>query len=223
MTSTMLPGEPEAGPWRVEALPDVAARLLPAGAPAGRRWIIAVDGRSGSGKTSVATRLAQQIAHAVVLHTDHLAWHESLFDWHDLLIEEVLTPFVRGEAVSLRPPAWQARGREGSIDIPVSTRVIILEGVGAGRRELCEWADQLLWVQSDAEQAAHRGIERDGGDADAEAFWHAWMRAEIPFLLEQRPWCRADLLVCGTPEEAHDPDLQIVTAAGPSSGVTPRP
>ncbi|MGI8948287.1 MAG: uridine kinase family protein [Ornithinimicrobium sp.] len=223
MTSTMLPGEPEAGPWRVEALPDVAARLVPADAPAGRRWIIAVDGRSGSGMTSVATRLAQQIAHAVVLHTDHLAWHESLFDWHGLLIEEILQPFIRGEAVSLRPPAWQARGREGSIEIPASTRVLVMEGVGAGRRELCEWADQLIWVQSDADQAAHRGIERDGGDADAEAFWNAWMRAEIPFLLEQRPWCRADLLVCGTPEEAHDPDLQIVTAAGPSSGVTPRP
>lgn len=217
----MLPGEPVAGPWQVEALADVADRLVPPDSPAERRWIIAVDGRSGNGKTSVATRLAQQIAAATVLHTDDLSWHDSLFDWHGLLIDEVFQPFTRGEAISFRPPAWQEHGREGAIEVPASTRVLVVEGVGAGRRELCDWADQLIWVQSDANQAQYRGIDRDGGDADA--FWHAWMAAEIPFLLEQRPWCRADLLVCGTPEEPHDPERQLVTAPVPSSGEVPRP
>lgn len=223
MTSTLLPGEPVAGPWQVEDLSAVAARLVPSDSPAERRWIIAVDGRSGSGKTSVATRLAQQIADTTVLHTDDLSWHDSLFDWHSLLIEEIFEPFTRGEAVSCRPPAWGERGREGSIEVPASARVLVIEGVGAGRRELCDWADHLIWVQSNADQAQHRGIERDGGDANAEAFWHAWMAAEIPFLLEQRPWCRAGLLVCGTPEIPHDPDTQLVTAEVPTSGDIPRP
>lgn len=223
MSGAVLPGEPVAGPWQVESLSVVADRLVPPDSPAERRWIIAVDGRSGNGKTSVATRLAQQIADVTVLHTDDLSWHDSLFDWHNLLIDEVFQPFLRGDAVSCRPPAWQEHGREGSIEVPASTRVVIVEGVGAGRRELRDWADQLIWVQSDAQEAQHRGIERDGGDADAEAFWHAWMAAEIPFLLEQRPWCRADLLVCGSPQEQHDPDREMVTAPPPSSGQIPRP
>jgi len=223
VTHTLLPGEPVAGRWQVEDLAVVVDRLVPSDTPAERRWIVTVDGRSGSGKTSVATRLAQQIADTTVLHADDLSWHDSLFDWHGLLIDEILEPFTRGEAVSCRPPAWDERGREGSIEVPASTRVLVIEGVGAGRRELCDWADHLIWVQSDAGQAQHRGIERDGGDADAEAFWNAWMAAEIPFLLEQRPWCRADLLVCRTPEIPHDPHTQLVTASVPPSGDIPRP
>ena len=51
-------GEPAAGPWHVEPVEEFARQLLgSAGSPAGRPAVVAVDGRSGSGKTTVSQRI----------------------------------------------------------------------------------------------------------------------------------------------------------------------
>lgn len=59
--------------------------------------------------------------------------------------------------------------------------MLILEGVGAARWELTYALDAVVWVQSDIEQAKTRGIARDGGDAEAAAFWERWMAEEFPY------------------------------------------
>ena len=41
--------------------------------------------------------------------------------------------------------------------------MVIVEGVGAGRREFEHLVDGLAWVQSDAVESLRRGIQRDGG------------------------------------------------------------
>jgi len=47
-------GELAAGPWRSERLTDFARLILKAGGAPGRPPIAALDGRSASGKTSLA-------------------------------------------------------------------------------------------------------------------------------------------------------------------------
>jgi len=197
------PGEPLAGPWRARARREVADELIGRCAEA-LVGVVAVDGRSGAGKTTVAAALAEALRASAVLHTDDFAWHHSFFGWTELL-RGVLADARAGRAVSYRPPAWDARGRPGAIEVPAGTRIVIVEGVGAGRRELCDHLDALVWVQSDFAEAERRGIARDGGDAHAEAFWHEWMAEEIPFLLADRPWERADVVVDGTsgPQRTH--------------------
>ncbi|MFB9376298.1 hypothetical protein ACFFKU_13100 [Kineococcus gynurae] len=201
---TLYAGEPEAGPFRVVPVADVLDRL--GTPPPGRPRVVAVDGRGGSGKSTVARRLAAAAGAtttATVVSTDDVAWHHSFFDWTDLLVEGVLRPARAGRAVAYRPPAWSARWRGGSIGVPAGTRWVFLEGVGSGRRELADLVDAVLWVQSDARAAEHAGIERDvaagdNGDRDeATRFWHEWQAEEIPFLAEQRPWERAILVLAG--------------------------
>ena len=115
--------EPEAGPWRAIPLEALAQRVLDAAGPAGPRpRIVAVDGRSASGKTTLAGRLGQVIAGSAVVHTDDIAWWHSALDWSELMIDGVLAPVRRGEAVRLRPPAWEARGRPGAVEVPASAR-----------------------------------------------------------------------------------------------------
>jgi len=81
---------------------------------------------------------------------------------------------------------------------------VIVEGVGAGRRELTDLIDVLVWVQSDYAEAERLGIARDiasGVNGDAEAaveFWHTWMAVEVPFLERDRPWQRATIITAGT-------------------------
>ena len=49
------PGEPPTGPWRVTPIRGLVRLLFDAErARDGRPWILAVDGRSGSGKSTVA-------------------------------------------------------------------------------------------------------------------------------------------------------------------------
>ena len=174
--------------------------------------VLAIDGRSGSGKTTVAGLLTSAIGAGAVVHTDDIAWHHSFFDWTDLLVENVLLPVGNGEAVEYRPDAWQERDRPGSITVPAPVQWLIVEGVGAARRELAPYVDAVLWVQSDDAIARERGIARDGGDAEAAAFWDEWMAAELPFLEDHRPWERADVIVNGTPPSGTDEATILVAA-----------
>ncbi|MBG0564240.1 hypothetical protein I4J89_22595 [Actinoplanes sp. NEAU-A11] len=183
----------------------------------GRPLILAIDGRGGAGKSSLAGRLLPAIPGSAVVHTDDVAWWHSRFGWSDLMADHVLTPLHAGGAVSFTPPAWRERGRPGSIEVPAGCSAVLVEGVGASRQELIHLIDVAVWVQSDFAHAEERGlqrdIERDGLDpATARHEWDEWMAEEIPFLSHDRPWERADFVVSGTPTQRHDPQTQVVAA-----------
>jgi energy-coupling factor transporter ATP-binding protein EcfA2 len=208
------PEEPAFGPWSVTSLQAFARSLRGSFlADVQGPGIVAIDGRSASGKTTLVTLLSHAVPGSVVVHTDDIAWHHSFFAWTDLLLDAVLEPVRAGQGVAYRPQAWRERGREGAIEVPTGCSLVILEGVGAARRELTHALDAVVWVQSNMEGARMRGIARDGGDAAAVAFWDEWMAAELIFLADQRPWERADVVVCGTPDIEHDPASQVVVAA----------
>ncbi|MHA6629943.1 uridine kinase family protein [Pseudonocardia sichuanensis] len=196
-------GEPVAGPWRAVPVAQVLDLL-------GRPRVLAVDGRSGGGKTTVAHRLAAAVAGATVLHTDDVAWYHAFFDWAELIRDGVLVPLQAGHDVRFRPPAWDERGREGAITACAASPLVVVEGVGIGRRELADHVDALLWVQTDADEARRRGLVRDG--ADAAGFWAEWQAAEDPFQAVNRPWERAGLVVSGAPQVPHDPHRELVVA-----------
>ncbi len=120
----------------------------------------------------------------------------------------VLEPVRRGENVAYRPPAWVERGRSGAVEVPAGCRAVVMEGVGAGRRELADLVDALVWMQSDAADARTRGIARDGGDV---AFWDEWEAEDVSFLDRHRPWERADMVVAGSPVLDHE----VVVAPAP--------
>ena len=215
-TMALAPGEPAAGPWQVRRVADFVDGLRVAAAPpSGRPWVVAVDGRSGAGKSTLARTVAAVVPGSAVVHTDDVAWHHSFFGWADLLADGVLTPVRRGEPVAYRPPAWDARDRPGAIEVPAGCPLLVVEGVGAGRRELAGLIDTVVWVQSDLVEAERRGIARDGGTAEAAAFWHEWMAEELPFQREQRPWERAAAAVSGTPYVPHDRATELVVASAP--------
>jgi hypothetical protein len=192
MALHLPPEEPEAGPWRAELL--------------------------SSGKTTLAARIGQAVPGSAVIHTDDIAWAHSRFGWADLLIDGLLIPARRGQAVSFRPPRWVEHGRDGSLRVPVGSPLLIIEGAGAGRREAAPLTDALIWVQSDEHEAERRSLARIGqpGGPATEGHLRAWMAEEIPFNADQRTWERADLVACGTPYIRCDPRTEIVVAPAPA-------
>lgn len=160
-----------------------------------RPIIIGIDGRSGSGKSTVAARLAAATGDSAIVHTDDIAWHHSFFGWHHLLADGILGPLRQcGTPVSFRPPGWVARGRPGSIDIPETADAVLVEGVGATHRDVAGWFDATIWVSTDPVVAYRRCVERG---IDPPGFIEEWMTRENPFLAEDRPWDRATAIVSG--------------------------
>jgi hypothetical protein len=213
VTMDMKPevGEPDAGPWQAESLEGLVRRLLPeAGNRQNRPWIVAVDGRSGAGKTTLVHRLLARVPDSDVVHTDDVAWHLSFFDWADELRDGVLEPLLQGQAVHYRPPGWVARKRPGAIALPAGRSVVWVEGSGSSRQALSDIIDASIWVQCDNLEARRRLRARDG--QEEEDLHREWEEQEIPFLLEDRPWERATVIVAGRPALEHDPNTQVVTA-----------
>jgi uridine kinase len=199
---------------RLAAVIESLTRLGTAAHTDDRSMVLAVDGRSSSGKTTLAAQVQTAVAGSAVIHTDDLAWWHSRFGWADLLIEGILMPAHQGQPVSFRPPSWAEHGRAGSIDVPADCPLLIIEGVGAGRREATRLVDALIWVQSDQAEAERRSLARVGqtGGPRTVQNLREWMAEEEPFLAEQRPWERADLVVAGTPQIPFDPLTELVVA-----------
>lgn len=187
--------------WQSISVSALLERLTPTPSPH-RVVIIGIDGRSRSGKTTLADRLAATGEDIAVIHTDDVAWHHSFFDWTEALVANVLQP-LREEGPPLRftPQPWIERGRPGGIDIPDGTRIVLVEGVGAARAELSEWLDAAIWVETPPELAMRRTRELD---RDPTGFVEDWMRAENAHLLRDQPWTRATAIVSGGDPTADD-------------------
>jgi cytidylate kinase len=168
--------------------------------------IIAIDGRSGSGKTTFANRLSSAL-NASVVHTDDVAWHHSFFDWWSLMIEHILEPFRAGKNIDWTPESWKQHQRMGSIVVP-SAKILIVEGVSASRRELSDWIDVPIWIETSLEIAEQRGLLRDG-KAERD-FWFEWQAQERPLLEKDQPWTRAKLIVDGVANIEHDANTEFV-------------
>jgi hypothetical protein len=164
-------GEPRFGPWAVRPVvevlhdvPDVADLVAARSAP----LLLAVDGRCGSGKTTVTRRILDAVPGAAVVHTDDVAWYHAMFDWSALITDGVLAPLRRGAAVTFRPPPWDARARPGAVTVPAGCPLVVVDGVGIGRRDLAPFFDGLVRVQTDralawARAGPRRRRRRAGG------------------------------------------------------------
>lgn len=199
----LQPEEPAVLQWQVSATDDLVEHLLSlVGTPQGRPAIIAVDGRGGSGKTTLTTALAAAVPGAQAFHLDDLIWNEPLYDWDQLYVD-TLTQLRRAGSLDLVPDKWREHGREGSIRIPAGSPLVLVEGTGAGLAAVRSLIDAHVWVQTGDDVAERRGIKRDiaeGVNGDAEEsvrFWHWWMAGERPFFAKDRPWRRADVIVSG--------------------------
>ena len=169
------------------------ARLLSGLPPSiGPVRLAAVDGHAGSGKSTFAARLADALGGAPVLRLDDLASHEALFAWTERLTAQVLTPLRRGEPARYGVYDWVDRTYAHTAELPPAP-VVLVEGVGAGRRALRPWLAALMWMDMPADAAHARGMGRDGPELTE--FWEGWRRAERTHFAEDPSSPHANFLV----------------------------
>lgn len=177
---------------REPAIHDLVSRIRRLGPSCGPVRLVGVDGHAGSGKSTFAGLLAGALDGAPVLRLDDIASHEELFGWTARLLSEVIEPLGRGETAHYSPYDWRTR-RFGPPRLLPPAPVIVVEGVGAGRRALRPHLALLLWMDLPREESWSRGRERDG--EEQREFWDGWVRAESEHFAgdPSRPF--ADLLV----------------------------
>ncbi len=109
----------------------------------------------------------------------------------------MVEPFGRGESARYLPYDWDARGFGPARTLPPAP-VVLVEGVGAGRRALRPHLARLLWMELPAGEAWARGRARDG-EAQRD-FWAGWVPAERRHFAEDPSRPFADHLVRQFPD-----------------------
>ncbi|MDN4175484.1 4-amino-4-deoxy-L-arabinose transferase [Nocardioides sp. SOB77] len=160
--------------------------------------LVCVDGPAGSGKTTLAGRVAAMTG-APVVHMDDL--YEG---WDGLpgvaaQLGTLLRPLARGETGHYRRFDWHADAYAETVAVAPAP-LLVLEGVGAGTAAYAASMTVLVWVEAPPDLRLTRGLERDG--AEAEPHWRRWTVAEAAHFAADRTRERADLLVDGTGRRA---------------------
>jgi uridine kinase len=159
--------------------------------------VVAVDGPSGAGKTTLANAVADVLAAAgrtaSVVHVDDLVpgW-DGLAATPALVAEQVLEPLSRGEPVAFRVWDWEADRWGGRRTVPPAD-VLVVEGCGSSAGPAGRWASVRVWVEAPVAQRYSRAIARDG--AVFAANWDRWAAQERELFARDGTRSRADLVV----------------------------
>lgn len=145
-------------------------------AATGHPVIVAIDGRSGSGKTTFAAALRDRLGDAEVIHLDHIypGW-DGLAQTPALVLTQILEPLRRGEPASYRRFDWTREEFGAAVAVP-ARHYLIIEGAGSSVGPARPYVDVRVWLDADEPVRKDRALTRDG---DAyRPHWQRWADQE---------------------------------------------
>ncbi len=173
--------------------PVLALLPPPSARDATRPFVLGIDGRSGAGKTELATALAARVTGAQVV-----ALEDAYRGWQGLragvltVVEGVLRPLRAGRPGEYLRYDWVRGEVDGRVQVAPSA-VVILEGCGAGSLPCAPYLDALVWLEAPEHERHHRAMDRD--DATWLDQWSTWAAQESALLAEHDASAAADLVL----------------------------
>ncbi|TCK63446.1 ATP-binding protein [Curtobacterium sp. PhB136] len=183
---TGLEARPGPGPGPGPAT-ELASRARSAARASGRRSVILVDGRSGTGKTTLGNALGDELRCRVV-HLDDLypGW-DGLADAAEAVVRDVLGPpsgYRRWDWETSAPAAW--------VSLEPGAPLVI-EGCGSLSRASAPFATLRVWMTAEDGLRKRRALDRDGAVFAAE--WERWALQEDAFIAAEDPRASADVVL----------------------------
>ncbi|MEU8820164.1 dephospho-CoA kinase [Actinoplanes sp. NPDC048796] len=158
--------------------------------------VVAVEGRSGAGKTELARELAVAFGAPLIRMDDLYPGWDGLRGGVTALHDWVLRPLAAGEPVRWLSWDWAAdRYADAWHEVP-RTGSLVVEGVGCGARVLAPYVSGLVWIEVPDALRRERALARDG--ATYEPHWERWARQEDEFYGTDDVRGRADLIIDGS-------------------------
>jgi len=160
--------------------------------------LLCLDGLAGAGKTTLAGRIAQEVAArggtCAVVHMDDL--YEG---WTGLLgardeLAALVHQLRRSGTATYRRWDWEASARAETVTIPASD-VVVVEGCGSAPPLVDGVAALLVWITAPDELRLARGLERDG--EGMREHWLAFMADERTLGERDAAPERADVVLDG--------------------------
>ncbi|MCL2197810.1 MAG: hypothetical protein FWB80_02700 [Defluviitaleaceae bacterium] len=184
--------------WKEESLSALSEKILSMTPTP----LILIDGVGGSGKTTLAKKLADML-NANIVSTDDVAWYADPIHWDEELLTGIIHPWQNGENIAYKPSGWIKKNRNGCITA-APNKALIIEGSGACRKTLRKSATYSIWVDTKSEVARDRVIRRDlangenGGTLESVTeFTDWWDSIADPFLLEESAWKYVNIIISG--------------------------
>ena len=158
--------------------------------------IILIDGRAGSGKSTFAESLQQQLfrdgeSAPRVIHMDNIfeGW-DGLALGSDYMVRFILQPLARRETASWQDWSWVKNQRSSWREFSGGTPLIV-EGCGSLTERSKEHADLSIWLEASEEVRRERWIQRE---RHLEKF-DFWAAQELDFYAREKSQSLADLVI----------------------------
>lgn len=151
--------------------------------------IVLIDGRAGSGKSTVAEKLQNELfrqgeSMPRIIHMDDLyeGW-DGLAAGAEYLQRFILQPLADKQTATWQEYNWELGKRDRWREFSGGTPLII-EGCGAVNLFTAELASFSVWLEVSEETRRQRWQERDGSRFDE--FFDNWAAQELDFYATQR-------------------------------------
>jgi uridine kinase len=158
--------------------------------------IVLIDGRAGSGKSTFAEALQQQLfrdgeSAPRVIHMDNIfeGW-DGLALGSDYMVRFILQPLARQETASWQDWSWVKNQRSSWREFSGGTPLIV-EGCGSLTERSKEHADLSIWLEASEETRRERWIQRE---RHLEKF-DFWAAQELDFYAREKSQSLADLVI----------------------------
>lgn len=150
--------------------------------------VVLIDGRSGAGKSSLATRLRRSWpltgpVQVVALDSIYPGW-DGLAAGAETARERILVPHARGIIGIWRRWDWE-RDEEAEAHAVDPALALIVEGCGALTARSARLADVTVWVDGPTTSRRHRALERDGDGF--RGHWDMWAAQEEQHIAHHDP------------------------------------
>lgn len=161
---------------------------------------IAIDGKGGAGKSTLAKQLGDRLKIETIHTDDFTTFDKPAYDGSDKVIEAVFRPIIKGNR-SLSYERLQIWPGESSIieNQPV-TDVMLIEGCGVSCKKFRPYLSYVITTNLDDDTRIKRIIARDvvdGGRSSEEndRIGKLWEEKENQYFSQDNPLLRSDLII----------------------------